>query len=125
MSEQLRKYAEEGANRLRRESLARPAAVSNTAAAQPSEGRDFDSAEAARLHYRRLLDGEDLRALGIRYSRMHLRRLILAGQFPAPISLGENRRAWVADEVHAWIDGRIRERDTGDATGETQKTASA
>jgi prophage regulatory protein len=63
----------------------------------------------------RLLNAEDLRALGIRYSRMHLRRLILAGSFPAPISLGENRRAWVADEIHDWIDGRIRERDAGTA----------
>jgi prophage regulatory protein len=63
----------------------------------------------------RLLNTEDLRALGIRYSRMHLRRLILAGSFPAPVSLGENRRAWVADEIHAWIDARIDERNAGTA----------
>jgi prophage regulatory protein len=112
MSEQLRQYLEEGEKRLQREAMARKPLIA-------------DSADAAQMHYRRLLNGEDLRALGIKYSRMHLRRLIQAGRFPAPISLGENRRAWVADEIHAWIDSRIRERDTGDATGEMQKAASA
>jgi prophage regulatory protein len=61
----------------------------------------------------RLLNAGDLRALGIRYSRVHLHRLVTAGSFPRPISLGQNRRAWVADEVHAWIDARIRQRDAG------------
>ena len=73
-------------------------------------GRLHDPAEAARLHYR-LLNRDDLRECGIRYSRAHLHRLIRAGKFPAPIKLGLNRNAWVSTEIASWIAGRIAERD--------------
>jgi prophage regulatory protein len=85
--------------------------ISGAGAAQSSPGPWSDSAEAARLHSRRLLDGEDLRALGVTYSRVHLHRLIQAKKFPAPVKLGANRNAWVAQEIHDWIDSRIHERD--------------
>jgi prophage regulatory protein len=115
MREQLHGYIAEGEKRLEREALAQPAKIGSADAAQSSRGPGFDSAEAARSHYRRLLDADDLRALGIRYSRVHLHRLVQAQKFPAPIKLGLNRNAWVASEIHAWIDARIRERDTADA----------
>lgn len=69
-----------------------------------------DGGEAARLHYR-LLSRDDLAQLGIRYSRIHLHRLVLAGKFPKPVKLGAGRNAWVEAEVLGWIEARIRERD--------------
>jgi prophage regulatory protein len=47
----------------------------------------------------RLLALPDLRARGIKYSRVHLARLELAGQFPRRVRLSGNRVAWVEDEV--------------------------
>jgi len=34
-----------------------------------------------------------------------------AGQFPKPVNLGNSLSAWVEDEVDAWVDDKIRERD--------------
>ena len=33
------------------------------------------------------------------------------GQFPKPVNLGNSLSAWVEDEVEAWIDARIADRD--------------
>lgn len=35
-------------------------------------------------------------------------RLINEGQFPAPISLTQKAVAWLASEIDAWIDSRVR-----------------
>lgn len=43
-------------------------------------------------------------------SRSELYRLISLGRFPRPVPLGERVRAWDADEVEAWIEGRIAAR---------------
>ncbi|WP_233863682.1 helix-turn-helix transcriptional regulator [Paraburkholderia adhaesiva] len=43
---------------------------------------------------------------GVPYSRMHLYRLVKAGQFPAPIRISSNRIAWRASSILAWIDAR-------------------
>ena len=59
----------------------------------------------------RLLDRKDLREMGVRYSRVHLDRLVKARKFPRPIKIGENRNAWLASEVAAWLAGRIAARD--------------
>jgi prophage regulatory protein len=59
----------------------------------------------------RLLDADDLRAKGIKYSRMHLYRLMKAGRFPKTIRVGDNRNAWIEAEVDAYIATRIAERD--------------
>lgn len=41
-------------------------------------------------------------------------RLIDEGKFPSQVSLTDGRLvAWVCEEVHAWIDQRIAERDGG------------
>jgi prophage regulatory protein len=40
-----------------------------------------------------------------------LYELIDQGQFPAPVPLSDRRVAWVLDEVDAWIEARIAERD--------------
>lgn len=52
-------------------------------------------------------------------SESAMRRLIKAGQFPAPVVLGVTRRgkpariAFVVAELLAWVEGRVAERDAG------------
>jgi prophage regulatory protein len=48
---------------------------------------------------------------GIRYSRVHLYRLVHGRKFPAPLRLSANRVAWLEDEVDAWLAARAAERD--------------
>jgi prophage regulatory protein len=38
-------------------------------------------------------------------------RKVAAGQFPAPIKLGESASGWLLSEVEAWIEARKAERD--------------
>jgi predicted DNA-binding transcriptional regulator AlpA len=42
------------------------------------------------------------------YSREYLWRMIRAGTFPAPIELGPNALAWIAEEVRQWKAARPR-----------------
>lgn len=44
-------------------------------------------------------------------SRSEIYRKVAAGDFPAPIKLGERASAWSAAEVDGWIADRIAERD--------------
>lgn len=34
-----------------------------------------------------------------------------AGAFPKPVNLGNSLSAWVEDEIDAWVEARIAERD--------------
>jgi len=43
--------------------------------------------------------------------RSEIYRRIAAGNFPAPIKLGERASAWSAAEVDSWISERIAARD--------------
>lgn len=49
--------------------------------------------------------------LGIPYSLQHIARLEAAGQFPKRVRLGQARVAYVMDEICAWIEQRLQERD--------------
>jgi prophage regulatory protein len=51
-----------------------------------------------------LLSHDDLKARGITYSRASIYRKIKDKTFPAPVKLGENKIAWLASEIDAWID---------------------
>ncbi len=63
-------------------------------------------------HKKKLLGFDEVRNhKGIAFSRAHIYRLIKDGKFPKPVRLGENRVAFVADEIDAWINERIAERD--------------
>jgi prophage regulatory protein len=42
------------------------------------------------------------------YSRATIYRLITAGQFPRPYSLGARAVAWLESEVDAWIAARVK-----------------
>jgi predicted DNA-binding transcriptional regulator AlpA len=84
---------------------------------KPSRGRPQKprGPPSASAQPRKFLSYEDLLARGINFSRVHLRRLSLEGHFPASLKLGsdacQTTVCWVAAEVEAWEDQRIRERD--------------
>jgi predicted DNA-binding transcriptional regulator AlpA len=65
---------------------------------------------------RRFLSYDDLLARGIRFSRVHIRRMERAGQFPMHVTLGagsavQTLKAWLSDEVEEWEHVRIAQRD--------------
>lgn len=64
------------------------------------------------LNARQLLTLTDLHAMGVDFSRVHISRLAAAGKFPKPVRLGDNRIAWLAQEVRDWIAARAAERET-------------
>jgi prophage regulatory protein len=55
----------------------------------------------------KLLDHEDLRERGIKYSRPHIWRLYKAGKFPKPVKLSASRNAWLASDIDVWLAARI------------------
>lgn len=54
------------------------------------------------------MDYKAIKALGIRYSRVHIDRLEAAGSFPASFKLGgayhNSPRVWWEDEVLRWLE---------------------
>jgi prophage regulatory protein len=52
---------------------------------------------------------------GVPYTRVHLRRLELAGKFPRRIRLSENVVCWDLDGVEAYIEARFAERDASNS----------
>jgi prophage regulatory protein len=63
----------------------------------------------------RLLNWDDLTARGITLHPNHLRKLIKAGKFPAPVKVGAGGRqgkiAFIEEEIDAWLAALIVERD--------------
>jgi predicted DNA-binding transcriptional regulator AlpA len=65
---------------------------------------------------RKFLSYNDLVQRGIRFSRVHIRRLERTGDFPVHVELGSGNEiqtsiAWVAAEIEAWESGLIAKRD--------------
>ena len=60
---------------------------------------------------KRLYRYADLEAIGIVSNRPTLSRWIKSGRFPAPIQLGPNSVAWIADEVDSHLKQLARERE--------------
>jgi prophage regulatory protein len=58
----------------------------------------------------RLYRHRDLKARGISFTPKHIRTLERAGRFPRRIDLGEHSVAWVAEEVDAWVEQKVRAR---------------
>jgi prophage regulatory protein len=44
-------------------------------------------------------------------SKSYVYRLMRAGTFPRPVTLGPARVAWLEAEVNRWLNARVRERD--------------
>ena len=63
----------------------------------------------------RILSLNDLREVGIYYSRVHIHRLVRAGKFPTPIKVGQNRIGWIESEIDEWLNAKIAERDAKEA----------
>lgn len=57
------------------------------------------------IHY------QQLRERGITFTRVHLNRLIKAGDFPPPVRLGGNSIAWVESEIEAWAAQKAASRE--------------
>jgi prophage regulatory protein len=53
---------------------------------------------------------EELRGLGIPFSRVHVDRLQKANRFPRKVKLGANTAAYRLDEIEAWLTARCAER---------------
>ena len=47
----------------------------------------------------------------IPYSLNHIRRLEVMGCFPNRVRIGGNRVIWIRDEVEAWLQQRVKQRD--------------
>jgi prophage regulatory protein len=62
---------------------------------------------------RQFLTFADLKARGIPFTRMHLRRLGRAGKFPRPVNLGANTVVWFASEIDAHIERLAAARKVG------------
>lgn len=68
--------------------------------------------ESATQRPKRVLSFNDLNdKKGIRWTRQHTWREVKAKRFPAPVRLGGNTIAWIEDEIDAWLDQRITERN--------------
>jgi prophage regulatory protein len=64
---------------------------------------------------RRLLSFEDLPAKSITYSRAHIFRLIKQRKFPRPVKGVGKANGFVEDEIDAFVESRVAERDTAAA----------
>jgi len=61
---------------------------------------------------RRIIPYESLKPnKGIPFSKPHLWRLEKAGNFPKRIPLSAGRHGWAEDEIDAYIERKIAERD--------------
>ena len=63
---------------------------------------------------RLLVSKKELKTIGIPYSPQHIARLEKVGQFPQRVRLGNgprSRTGWVYDEVVAWIEARMNDRE--------------
>ncbi|HQT86368.1 AlpA family phage regulatory protein [Acidiphilium rubrum] len=61
---------------------------------------------------------QQLKDRGIPWTRVHLGRLVRAGEFPAPVNLGGQTIAWVEAEVDAWAAERAASRPAVHHTAE-------
>ena len=71
-----------------------------------------------------LLSEAEIIGRGHRHSRMHRRRLIEIGRFPAPVRLSENTNAWFLDEIEA-LEQRLREERDADVAARRAEAEAA
>jgi len=75
---------------------------------------------------RRLLSYDDLEPRGIRFSRVHLRRLEARGLFPQHVKIGAgNFIAWLSDEIDQYLDNLAAARPARAAPKTTANTKEA
>jgi prophage regulatory protein len=81
---------------------ARPKAIGSTQPPLPSHNAGTP-ADGGPLRFLRLSEVRNR----VPYSRATIYRLITAGQFPQPYSLGARAVAWLESDVTAWIEARL------------------
>jgi hypothetical protein len=59
----------------------------------------------------------DLKPAGVPFTRKHVTTLEKRGEFPQHFDLGQHSIAWVATEVDAWVENKIRRRNPIVANG--------
>lgn len=47
----------------------------------------------------------------VKYSKVHIYRLMDRGEFPKRVQIGRNRVGWLESEVAEWLNARIEARD--------------
>jgi prophage regulatory protein len=62
-------------------------------------------------HGIRVLSYEELKARGIRFSRVWIAKLIRENKFPRPINIGVSHVGFVESEINEWLAAKVRERD--------------
>ena len=82
----------------------------NLPPARPS-GSDSPPLGGSAVINRRLFTRGDLRALGISASNPTLLNWEAAGTFPKRVVISPAKVAWPADEVIAWIEQKLKERN--------------
>lgn len=58
---------------------------------------------------KRLIKKDEVLKL-VPYSIQHIYRKEKAGTFPKRVPVGENRVAWVEEEIHAWLESKMSAR---------------
>jgi predicted DNA-binding transcriptional regulator AlpA len=72
------------------------------APARENAARDAQQSSRDPFHPEVLVIYLGLQALGIPYTRVHLRRLMKEGKFPLPVQISENRIAWRLGDLREW-----------------------
>lgn len=54
----------------------------------------------------RFVSFAELENFGVRYCRLHVRRLVGKGEFPAPVRLSANRIGWRVSDLEKWMASR-------------------
>jgi prophage regulatory protein len=65
----------------------------------------------------KLLRFDELHDHGIVYGRRQVDRLEKQGKFPQRVPVGDNRVAWIADEIKAYVADKIKQARPGKRSG--------
>ena len=114
--EEARRRVEQQAEQQRQRLAQLAGAASNKHFDQKVKERDSEHQRAEQRSVGHvLLSAGDLWAMGIRYSRVQLWKMVKTGRFPSPILISKSRKAWLSEEIHNWIAARAAERTPSEA----------
>ncbi len=102
---------------LQEEFAARRKAIGSTQPPLPSHNAAETPADGNPVRFLRL---PEVRSR-VPYSRATIYRLITAGQFPRPYSLGARAVAWLESEVDAWIAARVEAAQTQQGNAQSSR----
>lgn len=59
------------------------------------------------INLSKLLSFNELKTLGVKYSKSHLYYLMSRGLFPKPLNLSANTVAWIREDIENWVNEKI------------------